>query len=274
MGQNKFPQKHCQGYLPLVLLQTSTSVHGAPPGLAAVIYKADFKFGDTDGAEIEPEVGVLFVVGDVPEAVAMGLAPTADAVYGEVGYAEVVDHGHSVVGFAHVLGLVYTRHNLRFSVYGLILRPPVIIQESAMAFHLGLRYNRHQVSLMRQPGRSNEVLAVAYPQQSDRRARILEQWGRDPWSPRHHSPASIDMPLSSRAQAILSYQLAGDIRSRLNGGMEPQIQSRHQLEPGIQQRMHLGSHGSRFDLQPLHASRMQDISATPQTRAINTRHPS
>ncbi|WP_428243265.1 hypothetical protein [Gynuella sp.] len=139
-----------------------------------------------------------------------------------------------------------------------------------MNFHLGLRYNRHQVSLMKQADRSREVLGVAYPEESDRRARILEQWGRSPWSPRHQSAATIDMPLSSRAQAILSYQLAGDVRTRLNGGMEPQIQSRHQLEPGIQQRMHLGSQGARFDLQPMHASRPKDISATPDRRASHS----
>lgn len=134
-----------------------------------------------------------------------------------------------------------------------------------MSFHLGLRYNRHQVSLVKVDGRQPEVLGVAYPQEAGRRARILEQWGQSGRSPRHHELATIDMPLPRRAQAILSYQVSPDVRGRLNGGVEPLVQSRRQLQPGPQERMHLGIGGARFDLNPV--SRVRSSVAVGEHRS-------
>ncbi len=121
---------------------------------------------------------------------------------------------------------------------------------------------------MRVDNRQQEVLGVAYPEESSRRARILEQWGQNGRSPRHHELGTIDMPLSSRAQAILSYQLAPDIQGRLNGGLEPMVQTRQQLAAGPQERMHLGRAGARFDLNPARASGpMPTLSSSPNRRS-------
>lgn len=111
----------------------------------------------------------------------------------------------------------------------------------SLPFHLGLRDNRHLVSLMRLEGRSREVLGVAYPQDADRRLRILEQWGIDARSPRAESLGTINMPLSPRDQTILSYQLDADRQSALNGGVTTLIQSRRAAQAGVKERIHLGA---------------------------------
>ena len=111
----------------------------------------------------------------------------------------------------------------------------------SLPFHLGLRDNRHLVSLMRLEGRSREVLGVAYPQDADRRLRILEQWGIDARSPRAESLGTINMPLSPRDQTILSYQLDADRQSALNGGVTPLNQGRRDAQAGVKERIHLGA---------------------------------
>lgn len=109
-------------------------------------------------------------------------------------------------------------------------------------FHLGLRHDRHMVSLIKQAGRSRETLGVAYPQDADRRARILAQWGINAQSPRRAELATIDIPLPQRAQAILAYQVNPAVRHQINTGMAPLAQSRRDDLPGIKDRMHLGTH--------------------------------
>ena len=107
-------------------------------------------------------------------------------------------------------------------------------------FQLGLRHNRHMVSVVKPAGRTREVLGVAYPDDSNPRLRILAQWGIDARSPRIAELATIDIPLPRRAQAILSYQVNPDLRERLNTGMGPPSGSRLHNQPGMRARVHLG----------------------------------
>ena len=109
-------------------------------------------------------------------------------------------------------------------------------------FQLGLRFNRHMVSVIRPPGRSRDLLGVAYPDDANPRLRILAQWGIDARSPRVTDLATVDIPLPRRAQAILSYQLGPDLHQRLDTGMGPLADSRLRNAPGMRERVHLGEH--------------------------------
>ena len=111
----------------------------------------------------------------------------------------------------------------------------------SLPFHLGLRYNRHMVSLIKLEGRSREVLGSAYPRETNPRAHLLTQWGIDAQSPRRPEEATINEPLSARAQAILSYQLNPTSRATLNGGVTPLTQSRRDDQSGVKQRLHVGA---------------------------------
>ena len=107
-------------------------------------------------------------------------------------------------------------------------------------FHMGLRDNQHMVTLMKVNGQSREVLGRAYPNDENRRQRILDNWGLSVQSPRIPEPASIDIPLSPRAQTILSYEMAPAVRDQLNGGLPPQTQSRKDEQNGVKDRIHRG----------------------------------
>lgn len=120
----------------------------------------------------------------------------------------------------------------------------------SLPFHLGLRADRHVVSVIKQNGRTRRQLGVAYPLESDPRRRILKQWGIDDASPRRADPDTIDLPLSPRAQAILSYQVNPALRHELNTGMEPLLQSRRDGQPGVHGRTHLGESHSLISSTP------------------------
>jgi|GEM_PF-2640727 len=119
-------------------------------------------------------------------------------------------------------------------------------------FHLALRHYKHMVTLMRVPDRQQPVLGVAYPQDLDPRQRLLEQWGIHARSPRRPEPATIDRPLDTRTQAILSYQVQPETRRTLNGELSdqrnPQLGSRQDTEAGIKGRQHLGVGHARFQV--------------------------
>ncbi|MFL6652837.1 MAG: hypothetical protein ACJ8J7_16305 [Sulfurifustaceae bacterium] len=111
----------------------------------------------------------------------------------------------------------------------------------SLPFHLGLRADRHVLSVIKQNGRTREQLGVAYPQESDPRRRILKQWGIDDASPRRTDPDTIDLPLARRTQTILSYQLNPALRRQLNTGMGSLSGSRRDSQSGLRGRTHLGT---------------------------------
>lgn len=138
-----------------------------------------------------------------------------------------------------------------------------------LPFHLGLRANRHQVSLIQQNGRSRVQLGTAYPDDSNPRRRILMQWGMEGRSPRQSDPDTIDLPLARRAQAILSYQVNPGLRHQLNTGMGSLSNSRHQSQPGLQGRAHLGTHRPLLENRP---NGFRSFDAPHRGTTISRRH--
>ena len=111
----------------------------------------------------------------------------------------------------------------------------------SLPFHLGLRNERHMVSVIRQTGRSREQLAAAYAPDGDRRHRILAQWGNDAGSPRDTMAfATVQVPLPRRTQAALSYRIDPFVSQRLASGFYGQPLARRDTQPGMIERMHLG----------------------------------
>ena len=111
-----------------------------------------------------------------------------------------------------------------------------------LPFHLGLRDNRHMVSVVKEPGRTREVLGVAYPQQEQvaRRAQILQYWAIDAQSPRDSALNTVNVPLETRAQSALYYQVNDATRALLNGTDMAPTGSRLDDRPGLKSRVHLG----------------------------------
>lgn len=138
-------------------------------------------------------------------------------------------------------------------------------------FHLGLRYNRHIVSLMKLNGQAREVLGVAYPEDAGRRRRVLAQWGIDAQSPRRPEPATVNLPLPPRDQTILSYQLDPSIREVLNG-VPPAPWSRRDNEAGVKERMHLGPHRAVMSIYSRPAERKTAATHSTPTAPVRARH--
>lgn len=114
--------------------------------------------------------------------------------------------------------------------------------EQPLPFHLGLRDDRHMVSVIRQNGQTQVQLGVAYPQEADRRRRILEQWGIAARSPREESLDTVDLPLAQRSQAILFWQVSPSLREQLATGQGRMASSRLAGDQaGMLDRAHLGA---------------------------------
>lgn len=119
--------------------------------------------------------------------------------------------------------------------------------EKPPPFHMGLRGDRHMVSLIRQNDQQQVQLGMAYPEEGNRRHRILEQWGITQRSPRQESPDTVDLPLAQRSQAILFWQVSPGMRQQLATG-----------QGGMLDRAHLGTErlpmtvDARFDLRENH----------------------
>ncbi|WP_035059838.1 hypothetical protein [Andreprevotia chitinilytica] len=71
-----------------------------------------------------------------------------------------------------------------------------------------LYYLGRRVTVKRINGESRPVLAVSSPEEPDRRAEALRQWGQNPYSPRHQELETINEPLPVRVQTILSHELS------------------------------------------------------------------
>ena len=102
---------------------------------------------------------------------------------------------------------------------------------------LGLRDNRHMVDVVKVNGETRPVLGVSHPQEGDKRANIVRQWGMSAESPRREPPATIDQPLPQRSQAILSYQVGPQVRQRINGGLDALPDSRQRSGTGTKERV-------------------------------------
>lgn len=107
----------------------------------------------------------------------------------------------------------------------------------SLPFHLGLRHYRHMVSHLRDTGRVRDRLGVAYPDDHDRRGRVLEQWGIERSSPRE-PPPSATIPVPRRVQAALAPRVAPSVQKQLFG-IPDQAPTRWDARPGLHSRMHL-----------------------------------
>jgi hypothetical protein len=97
---------------------------------------------------------------------------------------------------------------------------------------LALRNNRHQVKVIKLNGETRSQLGRSHPEEDNRRANAVRQWGMNPDSPRHQPLATIDEPLPRRTQTILSHQLDAELRERIDSGTERLQDSRKKNLPG------------------------------------------
>jgi len=132
-----------------------------------------------------------------------------------------------------------------------------------MTFRLGLRFNRHEISVVKTDDPRRTLVANAYPDDASRRSRILTHWGQQDQSPRRpESPSIVHVPLSTRAQTVLSYRLPDQQRSMVNGETRPLIQSREDQQPGIKARSHLDT-STTLDVE---SNTQHSFGAFPATR--------
>lgn len=138
----------------------------------------------------------------------------------------------------------------------------------SLPFHLGLRYNRHLLTLVKLGDRPGRVLGVGHPEDDDRRARIPLQWGQATQSPRRTEPATVDLPLPLRTRTILSYEVNERVRAELDSGVEPQVQSRRDTEAGPKQHLHRGTDhaGLPVEARVRYSAMQPDLPATPPRR--------
>lgn len=113
---------------------------------------------------------------------------------------------------------------------------------------LGLRNNGHQVNVVKVNGETRPALGRSHPEEEDRRANVLRQWGMDAGSPRRERLATIDEPLPQRTQTILSHQVGPELRQRLNSGVGGAADSRQRNLPGTKQQARLGHTGDADDV--------------------------
>lgn len=125
-----------------------------------------------------------------------------------------------------------------------------------MPIRLGLRHNRHMVSVIKPDGWRHEALGRAYADGANPRLRILEQWGIAARSPRlQETLVAPEVPLDRRAQAILSYQVDAGLRARLTDRFGTLASSRRDVSPGLRARVQLGAGGAVLSVDALFSGR-------------------
>jgi len=97
---------------------------------------------------------------------------------------------------------------------------------------LGLRNGAHRVQVVKLNGETRPVLGKSHPQEENRRAAVLKQWGMQAESPRAQPPQTIDEALPRRSQTILSHRLAPELRRRIDAGVGQAADSRLKNQPG------------------------------------------
>lgn len=82
---------------------------------------------------------------------------------------------------------------------------------------LNLRNGRERVSVIHRAGHTRPELGTSLPQDDTRRVSIPGHWGWTRQGARMEPLASIDEPLPTRTQTILSYRVPPDVRQAING---------------------------------------------------------
>ena len=82
---------------------------------------------------------------------------------------------------------------------------------------LNLRNGRERVSVIHRVGHLRPELGTSHPNEDTRRASIPGHWGWVEQPTRMEAPATIDEPLPTRTQTILSYRVPEDVRKAING---------------------------------------------------------
>lgn len=82
---------------------------------------------------------------------------------------------------------------------------------------LNLRKGRERVSVIHRPGSPRPELGTSHPQEDTRRASIPGTWGWVELGGRMAPAATIDEPLPTRTQTILSYRVSEEVRRAING---------------------------------------------------------
>lgn len=99
---------------------------------------------------------------------------------------------------------------------------------------LALRNNGHQTKVVKLNGETRPQLGRSYPEEENRRANAVRQWGMNPDSPRHRPLATIDEPLPRRTQTILSNRVPKPVQEQLDSGRTDPASSRHRQESSVQ----------------------------------------
>lgn len=82
---------------------------------------------------------------------------------------------------------------------------------------LNLRNGRERISVIHRPGATRPELGTSQPQEDTRRASIPERWGWARQGTRTEPLATLDEPLPTRTQTILSYRVPSHVRQAING---------------------------------------------------------
>lgn len=82
---------------------------------------------------------------------------------------------------------------------------------------LNLRNGRERISVIHRVGQFRPELGIAHPDEDTRRASIPGHWGWVEQPTRIEAPATIDEPLPTRTQTILSYRVPPEVRRAING---------------------------------------------------------
>ncbi len=88
---------------------------------------------------------------------------------------------------------------------------------------LNLRNGRERVSVIHREGNRLPELGIAHPQEDTRRASIPGHWGWTEQPTRLEAAATIDEPLPTRTQTILSYRVSAEVRQAINGDVSDSL---------------------------------------------------
>ncbi len=116
-----------------------------------------------------------------------------------------------------------------------------------MKYHMGLRHNRHMVRMIKEENPRNPYrLGTAYGNEfepvdnTERRRRILDQWGIQAQSPRKPEPPSTAEPLPRRSQRIYFHDLHDHDQELLTRRQHSAPLTRRDMVPGTKERIHRG----------------------------------
>jgi hypothetical protein len=98
-------------------------------------------------------------------------------------------------------------------------------------FRLWLRGHRHKLALLKTNEQRSYQLALHYGDEQNRRAESLGCWDVSREAPRL-TQQGITIPLDTREQTILSYEVSPVVRAIINGQGAPMIHSRSEATPG------------------------------------------